>query len=66
VITDDIGAIGMTSPVIYLIRCKDRDRAEEEAKKVFINDHEYGEDIIEDLDVFAFEVTDADIIEVED
>ena len=65
VVTDPDYVIGLDSPIIFHIKCEDSNTAEEEAVSEMIGE-EYGYDPqdVDRLDVFSFEVTDLDIIEI--
>lgn len=66
VVTDPDYVIGLDSPIIFHIKCEDSNTAEEEAfNEMAGEDYGYDPQAIEDLDIFAFEVTDEDIIELD-
>jgi hypothetical protein len=65
VVTDPDYVIGLDSPIIFHIKCEDSRMAEEEAVSEMIGeDYGYDPQDVEQLDIFAFEVTDLDIIEI--
>jgi len=65
VVTDPDYVIGLDSPIIFHIKCEDSNTAEEAAVNDMIGeDYGYDPQDVEQLDIFAFEVTDADIIEI--
>ena len=65
VVTDPAFVIGLDSPMIVHIKCEDSNTAEETAVNVMVGE-EYGYDPqdVDNLDIFSFEVTDLDIIEL--
>jgi S-adenosylmethionine synthetase len=65
VVTDPDYVIGLDSPIIFHIKCEDSNTAEEEAVNEMVGE-EYGYDPqdVDNLDIFSFEVTDLDIIEL--
>ena len=62
VVTDPSGEFGLDSPIIYHIKCESLSQAEDEADRLLEQEYEYN--ISNDIDIFAFEVTDLDIIEI--
>ena len=65
VVVSDAGySVGLDSPVIFHIKCKESEHAEDEVKKMMADEYGYDEEVIDELDIFSFEVTDVDIIEI--
>lgn len=56
--------VGLDSPVIFHIKCKESEKAKDEVKKMMADEYGYDEEVIDELDIFSFEVTDVDIIEI--
>ena len=66
VVTDPAYVIGLDSPIIFHIKCEDSNKAEEAVVNEMVGE-EYGYDPqdVDNLDIFTFEVTDTDIIELD-
>ena len=65
VVTDPAYVIGLDSPIIFHIKCEDSNTAEETAVNEMVGeDYGYDPQDVDNLDIFAFEVTDLDIIEL--
>jgi hypothetical protein len=64
VVSDEGYSVGLDSPVIFHIKCKESEQAEDEVKKMMADEYGYDEEVIDELDIFSFEVTDVDIIEI--
>ena len=64
VVADAHEMVGLDSPIVFHIKCEDSDKAEEAVKEMLEEEYGYDAEIIEDLDIFAFEVTDLDIIDI--
>jgi outer membrane receptor for ferrienterochelin and colicins len=65
VVTDPAYVVGLDSPIIFHIKCEDSNTAEETAVNVMVGeDYEYDPQDVDNLDIFSFEVTDLDIIEL--
>lgn len=65
VVTDPAYVIGLDSPIIFHIKCEDSNTAEEEAVNEMVGeDYGYDPQDVDNLDIFSFEVTDLDIIEL--
>jgi hypothetical protein len=64
VVADAHEMVGLDSPIIFHIKCEDSDKAEEAVKEMLEEEYEYDAEVVEGLDIFSFEVTDLDIIEL--
>ena len=65
VVTDPDEVIGLDSPIIFHIKCEDSNTAEETAVSEMIEeDYGYDPQDVDRLDIFSFEVTDLDIIDI--
>ena len=66
VVTDPDYVIGLDSPIIFHIECENKDEAEDFVLEDLSSEEDYGYDPedVKSLDIFAFPVTDANIIEV--
>ncbi len=57
--------VGLESPIVYHVRCEDSDKANEAIKEMLVEEYEYDPEIVKDhLDIFSFEVTENDIIDL--
>ena len=63
-VTDPSENVGLDSPIIFHIKCETSDQAEEAVREMLEEEYEYDTDQIESFDIFTFEVTDLDIIEL--
>ena len=65
VVTDLDYVIGLDGPIIFHIKCEDANTAEETAvNEMAGEDYGYDPQDVDRLDIFSFEVTDLDIIEL--
>ena len=64
VVTDQAYVIGLDSPIVFHIKCEDSNKAEEAVKEMLEEEYRYDKEVVDDLDIFEFEVTDEDIIEI--
>ena len=65
VVVSDAGySTGLDSPVIFHIKCEQSEQAEDEVKGMMVDEYGYDGEAIDEFDIFSFEVTDADIIEI--
>jgi hypothetical protein len=64
VVTDHNDTIGLVSPIIFHIKCEDSNQAESKVQEMLEEEYKYVPDDVEVLDIFTFEVTDLDIIEL--
>lgn len=64
VVTDPSGEVGLFSPIIFHIKCKELSQAEEAVDRLLKDEHGYNESEREAFDIFTMEVTDFDIEEL--
>ena len=65
VVTDPDYVICLDSPIIFHMRCDDPlDRIEEAAKEMLVEEYNFAEETVDQVDIFYFPVTDLDIIEL--
>jgi hypothetical protein len=64
VVTDPDYVIGLDSPIIFHIKCEDSNTAEEAVNEMASKEYAYDPQDVDHLDIFSFEVTDLDIIEI--
>ncbi len=64
VVTDPNGDNGLESPIIFHIKCEEQSNSEEAVKEMLEEEYGYEPEWIENFDIFSFEVTDLDIIEL--
>ncbi len=66
VVTDVEYIIGLDSPIIFHMRCDDPlNKVEEAVKEMLEEEYGYDPQDVDHLDIFSFEVTDVDIIELD-
>ena len=65
VVTDPNGCIDLESPLIFHIKGNNSTQVEDAVHEILGNEYEYELDWIKELDIFTFEVTDLDIIELD-
>ena len=65
VVADAHEMVGLDSPIVFHIKCEDSEKAEAATREMLEEEYGYDSQIVEDLDIFAFEVTDLDIIELD-
>jgi hypothetical protein len=67
VVVSDAGySVGLDSPVIFHIKCKESEQAKDEVKRMMVDEYRgnFNQEVIDELDIFSFEVTDVDIIKI--
>lgn len=56
---------GLESPIVYHVRCENSGEANDAIKEMLVDEYGYDPEIVKDhLDVFSFEVTENDIIDL--
>jgi hypothetical protein len=65
VVTDPSGDIGLDSPIIFHIKGNNQTQVEDATNELLEDEYGYDADIVKGLDIFSFEVTDLDIIELD-
>lgn len=64
VVTDAAQVVGLDSPVIFHVKCERYEQAETLVKELLEEEYGYAPETIEELEIFTFEVTELDILEL--
>jgi hypothetical protein len=64
VVTDPTGYVDLESPLIFHIKCEDSNQADDAVREMLFDEYGYDLEWIDGFEIFAFEVTDLDIIEL--
>jgi hypothetical protein len=63
-VTDPNNVYGLESPIIFHVKCEDSNKADEEVRGMLEEEYEYEKEWINELEIFTFEVSDSEIIEI--
>ena len=64
VVTDAGYLVGLDSPIIFHIKSNNQPQAVGAVHELLEDEYGYSAEIVKELDIFSFEVTDLDIIEL--
>jgi hypothetical protein len=63
-VTDPNNVYGVESPIIFHIKCEDSNQAEDAVREMLEEEYEFEPEWIDGLEIFTYELTDANIVEI--
>jgi hypothetical protein len=63
-VTDPNNVYGLESPIIFHVKADDSNKADDAVRGMLEEEYEYEKEWINELDIFTFEVSDSEIIEI--
>jgi hypothetical protein len=64
VVSDPNNVYGLESPIIFHVKSDDSNRADDAVREMLEEEYGYEKEWIDDFEIFTFEVSDSEIIEI--